>query len=209
MNEGITVFVVDDDPAARESVAALVKSKGLPVETFESAEDFLARMDFSRAGCLIVDVKMTGMSGLGLQRRLKEQGVALPVVVITGFAQIPMAVQAIQNGAVTFMEKPCKKEELWRSIDLALRQDTIQRETLKQRESIQGRLEQLTKDELLVLDELFRGQPNKRIAAKLDIGLRPVELRRSKIMKKMQADSLAELVRLVMTIDYLPPDSED
>jgi two-component system response regulator FixJ len=196
-----TVFVVDDDPAARGSVAALVASHGLAVESFASAEDFLAAYDPARRGCLIADVRMAGMSGLDLQQQLAAKGSALPVIIITGFADIPMAVRAMQSGAITVLEKPCADKELWQSILVALDWEEKAQLDRQDRAEIIARRASLTPGEVEVLDRLCAGKPNKLIAVELGLGLRTVELRRATLMKKMHADSLAELVRLVLVAD--------
>jgi FixJ family two-component response regulator len=192
------VFIVDDDPAARDSMAALIQSHGLQTETYDSAEDFLTRFDRARSGCLVVDVRMSGMSGLELQEQLLEEGVDLPVVVITGYADIPAAVRAMRNGAAIFLEKACGQEKLWNSISQALQSGASNRGRRLQRIEIRRRLATLTPDERRVLDKLVDGRPNKTIARDLDLGLRTVELRRAMILQKMLASSLAELVRLVV-----------
>lgn len=195
-----TVFIVDDDPAARDSVAALVRSKGLPVSTFGSAEEFLEAYDPSRPGCLVVDVRMTGMTGLDLQEVLRQRGVRIPVIVITGFGDVPTAVRAMKAGAFTFLEKPCRDQELWSCIQKALdAASRLQVEETRKAE-VEARLALLSQDELRVMKEMVAGKPNKVIAAELDIGLRTVELRRANVLKKMQADSLAELVRLALLV---------
>src|SRR3954453_9842780 len=206
MDNDSTVFVVDDDAGARESVMALVSLKGLHAEGFSSAEEFLAHYDPTRKGCVIIDVRMAGMSGLDLLKSLKERTSALPVVVITGYADVPMAVRAMQEGAVTFLEKPCHEQELWQAITQALEIESTQHAQRKQRAETQARLATLTEDELEVFRRLLAGHANKRIAADLDIGLRTVELRRSNIMKKMQATSLPDLVRMAILIDFLKPE---
>lgn len=194
------VFVVDDDPAARSSVAALIKSRGMAVETFASAEEFLAAYDPAKRGCLIVDVRMTGMSGIDLQEQLAAKNSTLPVVVITGFADVPMAVRAMRAGAVTFLEKPCGDQEVWSALSTALDKETQLNQLRQNRRQIEQNYAGLTPAELQVLEKLMAGLPNKSIASELDLGLRTVELRRATIMKKLQANSLAELVRLVLTI---------
>ena len=193
-----TVFVVDDDPAARGSVAALVASHGLKVESFASAEEFLAARDPARRGCLIADVRMAGMSGLELQERLVARRDPLPVIIITGFADIPMAVRAMQAGAVTFLEKPCADQELWQSIQAALDSEEQAELSRQQRADVIARRESLTPAEVDVLERILAGKPNKQMAAELGVGLRTVELRRATLMKKMRAESLPELVRLVL-----------
>jgi FixJ family two-component response regulator len=203
MDSDSTVFVVDDDEGARESVVALVRLKGLGAEAFSSAEDFLGQDDPSRKGCIVVDVRMAGMSGLDLLQKLKARKSSLPVVVITGFADVSMAVRAMQEGAVTFLEKPCQEQELWQAIQQALEIEQTQHAQRKQRMETEARLKTLTEDELEVFRRLLAGHANKRIASDLDIGLRTVELRRSNIMKKMQATSLPDLVRMAILIGFL------
>ncbi|MDZ4817615.1 MAG: response regulator [Planctomycetota bacterium] len=200
MNTEPVVYIIDDDPAARESIAALIQSQDLAVMPFASAEDFLAKYDSSQRGCLIVDVRMKGMSGLDLQEQLAKQHANLPVIVITGFADVPMAVRAMRSGAVTFLEKPSGEQAISDAIHLALDQEARANELRQQRDQIEQNYASLTPAELLVLDQLMQGMPNKAIASELDLGLRTVELRRATIMKKMHADSLAELVRLVLSL---------
>jgi two-component system, LuxR family, response regulator FixJ len=206
MENEATVFVVDDDAAARESVIALVGQKGLSARGFSSAEEFLGDYNPSRKGCVVIDVRMAGMSGLELLKKLKSPKNSLPVVVITGYADVPMAVQAMQEGAVTFLEKPCQEQELWHAITQALEIEHSQHLQRRQRAETQSRLTSLSADELEVFRRLLAGHANKRIAADLDIGLRTVELRRSNIMKKMQATSLPDLVRMAILIDFLKPE---
>jgi two-component system response regulator FixJ len=206
MDANATVFVVDDDAAARESVVALVGLKGLPAKGFASAEEFLQQHDESQRGCLVVDVRMAGMSGLQLLQHLQTRKSVLPAIVITGYADVPMAVKAMQAGALTFLEKPCGEQELWQAIQQALDREAAMQALRKQKSEIEARLATLTDDEVLVLRKLLEGLPNKRIAVDLDIGLRTVELRRSNIMKKMQAASLPELVRMAILVDFLKPD---
>jgi two-component system, LuxR family, response regulator FixJ len=194
------IFIVDDDPAARNSLAALVKSRGLPVETFSSAEEFLEGYDSAKRGCLIADVRMTGMSGLELQEQMAARSLNLPVIVITGFADVPMAVRAMRAGAVTFLEKPCGEQEIWDAIQTALEAESKSNELQLKRTEIEERYATLKPTELEVLKKLMAGQTSKTIAYELQLGLRTVELRRANIMDKMGAHSLPELVRLVLSI---------
>jgi two-component system, LuxR family, response regulator FixJ len=207
MDPAATVFVVDDDAAARESVLALVSLKGVPAKGFTSAEEFLAQFDPQHTGCLVVDVRMTGMSGLQLLQQLQTRGSTLPTIVITGYADVPMAVRAMQSGAMTFLEKPCQDQELWHAIQQALDKEETLSNLRKQKGEIESRLATLSEDEVAVLRKLLEGLPNKRIAVDLDIGLRTVELRRSNIMKKMDAASLPELVRMAILVGFLKAES--
>lgn len=200
VTNGRTVFIVDDDPAARQSVAALVTAHGLIAEEYASGEEFLAADLGQRRGCIVLDVRMTGMTGLDVQAELRERGNLLPVIVITGFADVPMAVRAMHQGAFTFLEKPSADQELWRNIEMALDQEQIVANLAARKKEIQGNYSTLTDGELAVLEKLLQGEPNKTIAADLDMGLRTVEMRRATILKKMNANSLAELVRLVLMI---------
>jgi two-component system response regulator FixJ len=202
------VYIVDDDPAARASVAALVQSKGVRTCEFASAEEFLESALHDDRGCLVLDVRMTGMTGLELQEELGKRKVELPIIVITGFADVPMAVKAMSAGAVNFLTKPCKTDELWENIKEALERQHADRSSREQREAIEARMATLTEDETAVLARVMDGLPNKRIARELDIGLRTVELRRSNVMKKMNAESLAELIQMAVMIGF-PAGSEN
>jgi two-component system, LuxR family, response regulator FixJ len=202
MSEEATVFIVDDDPAARESVAAVVESRGLHVRQFESAEEFLKHFSGERNACVLVDVRMAGMSGLELQEELVRSGRLIPTIILTGYGDVAMAVKAMQSGAVTFLEKPCPQEELWSSIERALALAQRLDQSTDRKAELQGRFRQLTGSERDVLSRVLDGQANKRIAADLDIGLRTVELRRSYIMKKTHAASLSELIRMAMEANF-------
>jgi FixJ family two-component response regulator len=200
MESDPVIFIVDDDPAARMSLAALIRSRGLAVETFSSAEDFLGSYDRSQRGCLLVDVRMTGMSGLDLQERLAGKGANLPVVVITGFADVPMAVRAMRAGATSFLEKPSSEQEIWDAIQAALDAENKANRLLQKKGEIAERFAMLNSGELEVLDRILAGLTNKVIAKELNLGMRTVELRRAKIMEKMGSDSLPELVRRILVV---------
>ena len=206
MSNQPSVYVIDDDPGIRNYLAALAKSKGLAAEVFASADEFLTYLDShgTPAGCAVVDVKLPGMTGLELMQRLNERGVRLPVIVVTGFAEVPLAVQAMKAGAVTFLEKPFQDLDLWQNIQAALAEDERARQDQQRKAVIEARFAELTDDETAVMMKMLRGMPNKRIAAELDIGLRTVELRRANVLKKMQVESLAELVRLAMLVGKMP-----
>jgi two-component system response regulator FixJ len=193
-----TVFVVDDDRQARESVCALVRSLGLRAESFASAEEFLASFTPDCAGCLVTDVRMLGMSGVELQQKLNEAGAPLPVIVLTAYARTPLTVKVMQQGALTLLEKPYEEDDLWDAIRRALAQDTNRRQQHEHVERIRGRLASLTDKEREVLDGIVAGKPNKNIARELDVSIRTVENRRRDIFAKTQTDSVAELVRMVI-----------
>ena len=205
MDSDTTVFVVDDDAAARQSVVALATFKGLRARGFASAEEFLAQCDPRQKGVVVADMRMAGLSGLDLLQQLKERNCNLPVVMITGYADVPLAVRAMQAGAVSFLEKPCQEKELWKGITQALELEQTQHAQRAHKALVESRLATLKPDELVVFKRLLEGQPNKRIAADLKLGLRTIELRRSKIMKKMQADSLPDLVRMAILAGFLKP----
>ncbi|MEN1679012.1 MAG: response regulator [Planctomycetota bacterium] len=196
-SQGI-VYVVDDDPASREAVSLLVDEMGVAAESFGSAEEFLERYSGHRPACLVTDVRMLRMSGLELQEELNRRGVHMATVVLTAYADTPVTVRAIKNGAVTLLEKPCRDLELWDAIREALDQDAKRWAEDQRRLEMQSRLEGLSPSERAVLDLLMDGDPNKAIASKLDVSVRTVEVRRQSIYTKMGADSVAELVRRVV-----------
>jgi FixJ family two-component response regulator len=202
MEDRPTVFVVDDDPAARDSVAAMIRSRGIEVESYASAEQFFGQFNRGRLGCLVTDVRMAGMSGLSLLERLKQERISLPAVVITGYGDVPTAVEAMRAGAVTFLEKPCGEGDLLKSIGEAIETHRRLRRQQARLAEIQARFARLTPGEVRVLEQMIAGKPNKTMAADLQIGLRTVELRRANVMKKIEVDSVAELVRLAMEADW-------
>ena len=201
MNREPTVFVVDDDELARESVCALVQSMGQRAEAFSSAEGFLEQYDAERPGCLVTDVRMTGMNGLELQERLQASGITLPVIVMTAYANTPLTVRAMQGGALTLLEKPCEENELWDSIRMALARDAEARIAMEHRQEIRRRIEGLTPVQRNVMDLMVAGRLNKQISAELNIAVRTVEARRSEVFTQMQSESLAGLIRLVVEAD--------
>ncbi len=198
MSPEVTVFVVDDDQAVRDSLALLVHSVGLQVETFASAGDFLDSYRPDRRGCLITDIRMPGMSGLELQERLCADGHHIPVIVLTGFGDVPTAVRALKGGAVDFLEKPFNPQALLDLVQQAIAQDAEIRAQAAHEARLAERKALLTPREQEVMELVVAGKANKVIAIDLSISERTVELHRARIMKKMQARSLAELVRMVL-----------
>ncbi len=192
------VFVVDDDQGGRSSVGALVRSMGLAVELFSSAEKFLEFYTGESLGCVVTDMRMLGMSGLELQERLCEMGSTLPVIILTAYATTPLAVRAMQSGAVTMLDKPYHEEELWNAIRKALALDAQRRAEQARCQEIRERLSTLTPSERIVLNLVVAGKANKVIAQRLEVSIRTVENRRRDVYKKMQAESAVELVRLVV-----------
>jgi len=203
MDNDSTVFVVDGETKARQGIVNLVKAKGLRATGFASATDFFAEYDPAQKGCIVIDARLGDMSGLELLQRLTAGKSSLPVVMMAGDADVPLAVRAMQEGAVSFLEKPCRDVEVWEAISQALEIEKTQHLQRKERAETQARLQTMSDDELEVFRRLLAGQANKRIASDLDIGLRTVELRRSNIMKKMQAASLPDLVRMAILVDFL------
>jgi two-component system, LuxR family, response regulator FixJ len=201
INTDKTVFVVDEDGQAREAIVALVRSKGVSAEGFSSPDAFLQQYDLARKGCVVLD--LSGPSGLELLSTLKSRKCHLPIVAVTAGATVPLAVRAMQAGAYSVLSKPVPENELWQSMEQALAADESRHAQRRERTETEARLATLTPDELEVFRRLLAGHANKRIASDLDIGLRTVELRRSNIMKKMQATSLPDLVRMAILIEFL------
>lgn len=197
-NDSQTVFIVDDDPALRDSVATLLGTLGLATRTFESAEEFLEALDPTDRGCVLLDVRMSGMSGLELQRHLARTGISIPVILITAHGDVPMAVQAMREGAFDFIEKPFKEEDLLEQVHACLKTDSEQvRESQAQAEA-RARMAQLTEREREVLEQVVEGQPSKLIADTLGISVRTVDVHRANILKKMRVRTVAEVVRLAL-----------
>ena len=199
MSSSEIVHVIDDDAEVRQSLAFLLSTVGLAVRVHPSATAFLATLPDVQEGCIVTDVRMPGIDGIELQRRLKAQGIALPVIVITGHGDIALAVDAMKAGAVDFVEKPFDDDVLIGAIKTALsrgrRQDTERRSA---RSAVRERLKLLSERERQVLDGLVAGKPNKIIAHDLGISPRTVEIYRANVMTKMQADSLSALVRMAL-----------
>ena len=194
------VFIVDDDEALRDSLRWLLESVGLKVETHDSANSFLQSYYPGQSGCLLLDVRMPGMSGLELQEQLESRDVRLPVVIITGHGDVSMAVRALKAGALDFIEKPFDDELLLASIQSALSLDVEQRKSRATQAEILARLAQLTRREHQVMELVTKGRANKQIAAELNVSAKTVEAHRAHVMEKMQANSLAELVRMSMLV---------
>jgi two-component system, LuxR family, response regulator FixJ len=196
-----TVFVVDDDEGVRNSLRFLLKSVGLATRVLGSASEFLDTYKPSQPGCLVLDVRMPGMSGLELQQQLNLRGAVIPVIFITGHGDIPMAVEAMQQGAFDFLQKPFRDQDLIDRIQRALERDARNRAALEQHAKIRERLDSLTPREREVLGLMTRGKPNKIMAAELGVSQRTVEIHRARVMEKSGAASLAQLVRMVMDLE--------
>ena len=191
-----TVFVVDDDQAVRESLRWLVESVGLAVRTHGSAQAFLDEYDPQHPGCLVLDVRMPGASGIELQEQLRDMGFEIPIIVITGHADVATAVRAMKAGAVDFIEKPFSDQLLLDHIHRSIGQDRERRAERARVLDIMGRRERLTPRQRRVMDLVADGSSNRLIAQELGISLKTVEAHRAKVMEKMKAHSVAELVKL-------------
>lgn len=196
-DEALTVYIVDDDLAVRESLADLVDSVGYRFATFANANDFLAEYVPDKTGCLVLDIRMPGMSGLELQEELIRREAVLPIIFITGHGDIPMAVQAIQKGALDFIEKPFRDQDLLDRINQALKSCNQQQDTQQQAQSVKKHIHNLTPREHQVMQMIVEGKPNKVIAIELQLSQRTIEVHRKNVMHKLEAHSLAELVRIV------------
>ena len=193
-----TVFVVDDDDAVRKTLQLLMQSVSLKVETYPSAEEFLAAYTPERAGCLVLDVRMRGMSGPTLQEHLNKQGAQIPIIIITGHGDVPMAVEAMRKGALDFIEKPFREQVLLERVRSALARDARHRHQAAERAVIEERIKLLTPREREVMELVVEGKSTKQIAAQFEVSNQAVDAHRARIMKKMQTDSVAELVRLAL-----------
>jgi len=199
MNAGdTTVFIVDDDDAVRDSLGLLMKSVGMHTEVYDSAEAFLAAYDPGKFGCLVLDIRMPGMSGIELQRELSQRDSTLPIIFITAHGDIPMAVDALRHGAMDFIQKPFDDTELVAKVQNALSDSVERHEEDLERAGIRRRAATLTAREREVMSQVVQGKANKVIASDLGVSQRTVEIHRARVMEKMQAGSLAHLVRMVL-----------
>ncbi|MEJ0085168.1 MAG: response regulator [Pseudomonadota bacterium] len=201
-DDAATVMVVDDDAGVRNAMRVLLKSVGLNSTLFASAREFLASYQPSQQGCLVLDIRMPGMSGLELQQQLNLRGAVIPVIFMSGHADIPMAVEAMQHGAFDFLQKPFRDQDLLDRIQRAITKHAELRKSLGEHARIKAHLGELTPREREVLDLLTQGLQNKAIAQKLSVSPRTVEIHRARVMEKMDAHSVAELVRMMMDLDH-------
>jgi two-component system response regulator FixJ len=190
-----TVYLVDDDKSLRDSLRVLLKSASMPLVSFASAEEFLEAVPEGAVGCLLVDVRLPGMGGLELIEQLKERNIAMPVILLTGHADVPTAVKAIRAGALDFVEKPAKDKALTERLRPALKLAEKWRETQTERDTIAKRLGKLTPRERQVMEMLVAGKKNKMIAEELGISRKTLDIHRAKVMYKMEARTVADLVR--------------
>lgn len=195
-----TVFVVDDDPSMRDSLRWLIESIGLQVEPFSNADAFLEEFTGDVPGCLVLDVRMPGTSGMELLDTLKGRGVKLPIIMISGHGDVPMAVQALKRGAIDFLEKPFRDQELLEQISRAIEVDQERRSKAASVAGIHGRLEKLTPREREVMELVVDGYANKQVAAKLGLSEKTIEVHRSRVMSKMRAKTLPCLVKMAVAV---------
>lgn len=195
-----TIFIVDDDPAIRDSLSWLIETIGYPVRTFASAQAFLDAYEPWMPGCLILDVRLPGMSGLQLQQKMQAKNIRLPVIIISGHGDVPMAVKAMQQGAQVFLEKPFRDQDLLDNIQEAVEADARNRKKDAEFASITRCIESLTPREKEVMELMVSGHPNREIARQCDISVKTVEVHRARVMDKMQADSLPDLVQMVLSL---------
>jgi FixJ family two-component response regulator len=195
-----TIFVIDDEEAMRESMEILLEDSGLPVETFASADAFLEKRAESAYGCAIVDVRMPGMDGVELQEVLRSRGVKLPTIMVTAHGDVSLAVRAMQAGAFDFLEKPCEREVLLDRVAKAITEDDRRRERDERVADYMNRYERLSAREGEVMRLVVQGLLNKQAAAELGISIKTIEVHRARVMEKMEAESLAELVKMSIAI---------
>jgi two-component system, LuxR family, response regulator FixJ len=193
-------MVVDDDAGVRNAMRSLLKSVGLESAQYPSAQEFLAAYQASQPGCLVLDIRMPGMSGLELQQQLNLRGAVIPVIFMTGHGDIPMAVEAMQHGGFDFLQKPFRDQDLLDRIQRAIVKDGELRQSLGEHARIKEHLETLTPREREVLDLMTQGKQNKVIAQDLGVSPRTVEIHRARVMEKMNAQSVAELVRMMLDL---------
>lgn len=202
-----TVFIVDDDAALRRALARLLREHGWATATYASAEDFLTQRDAEATGCLVLDVSLPGLDGLALQRRLAQDGPALPIVFLTGHGDIPMSVQAVKAGAVDFLTKPVAAESLLAAVRAGVDQDALSRRALAETDALRQRFASLTEREREVLAALANGKLNKQIASDMSIVEQTVKFHRARIMERMQARTIAELMHMAARLQLSQQDA--
>lgn len=189
-----SVFVVDDDRGARDTVTALIRIMGLQTKAFPTAETFLAENAHHQPGCVIADLRMPGLSGIGMLKTMRRDGSQMPLILVTAYADVPLAVEALHEGALTILEKPYRQQVLWDFMVLALRSDYDQRSKAAARVSLLNRIRELSHEETCVLQMMVNDVPNKVIASRLQISLRTVDHRRMEILEKLQMENLKSLI---------------
>lgn len=200
-----TVYVVDDDESVRRAICVLLDSVDYASSAFATPKQFLQQFDAQKAGCLVLDIRMPEMSGLEVQSKLNERGAILPVIFITGHGDVPIAVQAMKNGAFDFIQKPFRDQELLDKINAALAQDHENREALSRKDDLRKRRESLTPRESEVMVMIVQGKANKVVALDLELSERTVEIHRARVMEKMGARSVAHLVKMALILGEIDP----
>ena len=197
-----TVFIVDDDSTQRQALTEQVGAMHLRSETYRSARAFLEMCDTSKPGCLLLDVRMPDISGLELLEQLVHDETPLPIIIVSAHGDVPTVVRAMKAGALNFLERPCRDQELWEALQEALRHNKENRERMMHKVVVRRRMARLAPGERQVLARLVDGKSNKAIATELGLSVRTIEVRRAKLMRKMKAKSLAELVRLALSAEF-------
>jgi two-component system response regulator FixJ len=200
----LIVYLIDDDEAVLNSQHELLTAAGISVQSYRSAESFLSSLTPHSAGCVITDLKMSGMSGLDLQRKLIASKSPLPLIVVSGHANVPTTVEVMENGAMTLLQKPYDAHEFLDAVQRGLEQFVVNRERVAELISIQRRLDSLSEAEMSVLKLMIAGRPNKVISTELEISMRTVDRRRSIVLEKMRVDTAPELARLVTLVEAAP-----
>jgi FixJ family two-component response regulator len=201
-----TIFIIDDDASVRKGLSRLLDSLGFSTETFASAEEFLKRSHYDGVGCIVLDVRMPGLSGMDLQDELNKADYSMPIIFITGHGNIPMSVQAMKKGAVDFLPKPFDEDQLLDALRKAIEKDTQAKAKRAEARDILGRITQLTPREYEIFRYVITGMLNKQIASKLDIAEKTVKIHRSRMMEKLGVGSVAELVRVAEKARIEPAD---
>lgn len=189
-----TVFIVDDELGARDSIVSMVRIMGFPVKAFDSGEDFLSGNHHQQVGCVVSDLRMRGMSGITMLATMRQQGSCMPLILVTAYADVTLAVEALERGAMTILEKPYRAQALWDCIVRALQRDQEQRAIASQRANLLNRIRSLNEEESRILEMIVRDVPNKVIAARLQISMRTINHRRSEILTKLQTENLTSLI---------------
>ena len=201
MDIAACVHVVEDDDAVRDSLQMMLESIGYRVQAFASADSFLDAYSQDMAGCIVLDIRMPGMNGMELHRKLNEINSILPIIYVTGHGDVPMAVEAMQQGALDFVQKPYREQELLDKISQAMTLDQENRDSLQQKQVIFAGINELTAREGDVMRQMVEGKANKVIAIELNISQRTVEIHRARVMEKLNANSLAHLVRMYLSVE--------
>jgi FixJ family two-component response regulator len=209
IDEKPTIFIIDDDPSARRGLSHLVQAAEMRVQAFESGRDFLNQVRDDIHGCILLDVKMPGLSGLDLQDELMKRNSVLPIVFVSGHSDIPDAALAMKRGAVDFLTKPVDGDQLFKAITESLKKNRENRKVRTRKAEVQKRLDTLSPREYTILEFVISGMLNKQIAYELGITEDTVKVHRGRVIKKMRADSLAELIRLAEVVGVKPAEVND